>query len=69
MKISVLAAVPCANGSAESRVNSAAAANAQNRFMNRSARKNSAQLEAAANNSAAKCTARIGSSGKASAAR
>src|SRR5207237_9126121 len=35
MKISVLAAVPCANGSAESKVNSAAATNAQNRFMNR----------------------------------
>src|SRR5260370_5170143 len=69
MKISVLAAVPSASGSTESKVNRTAAANAQNSFVNLRARKNSAQLEAAENSNAAKWIARIGSTGKVSAAR
>ena len=69
MNSSVFAAVPSARGSSDSKTNSAAAANAQKSFINRRPNRKMAHADAAENISAAKCTARMGSIGKAKAAR
>src|ERR1041385_7957079 len=55
MNNSVLAAVPCAAGSADSKANNAAAAPAQKPFTKRRARKKSAHADAAEKRNATRC--------------